>query len=58
MDHYSNTYEVKRECHIQKRLLSLSQFLSYFPFMKFLTGLVGTISINCTEYLETLQQCV
>ena len=44
MDHYSNTYEVKSECRIQKRLLSLSQFLSYFPLMKFLTDLVGTIN--------------
>ena len=44
MDGYNNTFEVKSECCIQKRLLSLSQFLSYFPLMKFLTDLVGTIS--------------
>ena len=33
----SNMYEVKRVCHIQKRLLSYSHFLSYFSLMKFLT---------------------
>ena len=29
--------------HTKKRLPSLSQFLSYFPLMKFLTDLVDTI---------------
>ena len=48
MDLYSNNYEVKGECRIQKKqkktLLSHSQFLSYFTLTKFLTDLVGTVS--------------
>ena len=31
MKFYSNVYEVKTVCRLQKRLLSFSQFLSYFP---------------------------
>ena len=44
MKHYNNMYEVKRVCAVQKRLLSLSQFLSYFSLVKFLTDPVHTIS--------------
>ena len=35
---YSNVYEVQTICHLQKRLkrlLSLSQFLSYYPLTIF-----------------------
>ena len=32
---YSNVYEVKIIFHLQKQLLSLSQFLSYFPLTIF-----------------------
>ena len=41
---FSNVYEVKTVCPVQKRLLSLSQFLSFFLLIKFFTDLVCTIS--------------
>ena len=41
---YSNVHVVKIMCRIQKQLLSLSQFLSYFSLINFLTDLVRNIS--------------
>ena len=43
MKHYSNTFEVKGECGIQKKIAAPSLFFSYFPLMKFLTDLVGLV---------------
>ena len=41
-------YELKKVCRVkkkeEKRLLSVSQFLRYFPLTKFLTDLVRTMS--------------
>ena len=41
---HSNVHEINTVCHVQKWLLSLSYFLSYFPLIKFLTNLMSTIS--------------
>ena len=43
MDHYSNTYEVNRECRIQKKIALPFSVMNYFPLVKFLTDHVGTI---------------
>ena len=52
MKHYSNAYEIKTACRIQKRLLSLSQFLHNFSLIKCLSNLVCTISRYCIKYLD------
>ena len=52
----SNVYEVKTACRVQKWLLSLSYFLSYFPLVIYFytLSLCAPWLGNHMEFIETL----